>query len=203
MKNGRALTGHRRSYSHHGSQSARRGQWSGGWTTSCICGWTSERGETRGEVSVSYRLHLDDAIDRGLFRCRRCGEEKLATEMRQDYRWICKPCSSKLGNEWAARNPAASRLHKRKCWLLRGYGITLEEVGEILANQGGTCAICRKQVTDPRGFSPHVDHDHATGKVRGILCLTCNAGLGSFHDDPDLLRSAIRYLEEALARSAA
>lgn len=40
----------------------------------------------------------------------------------------------------------------------------------------------------------HIDHDHRTGKVRGILCQACNLGLGKFRDDPALIKSAIRYL---------
>ena len=63
------------------------------------------------------------------------------------------------------------------------------EADAMLVDQGGLCAIC--------GAAPaaHVDHDHATGAVRQLLCFNCNGGLGQFKDDPALLRVAARYIE--------
>lgn len=82
--------------------------------------------------------------------------------------------------------------------LLRRYGITKEEWESLLETQGNKCAICRR---GPEGFKNHarlfVDHDHATGRIRGLLCGTCNSGLGHFKDSPDLLRMAATYLEVA------
>jgi hypothetical protein len=68
------------------------------------------------------------------------------------------------------------------------YGLSAAEVEAMREAQGGVCAICR---TAP---AVHVDHDHATGKVRGMLCFNCNAALGHFRDDPILFRRAVRYL---------
>jgi hypothetical protein len=73
--------------------------------------------------------------------------------------------------------------------LKRRYGITAEEVDEMLEAQGGLCAICR---TEP---AAHVDHDHDTGEVRELLCFNCNGGLGQFKDDPEVLRAAADYVE--------
>ena len=58
----------------------------------------------------------------------------------------------------------------------------------MLAEQGGVCAICKVAP------AAHVDHDHATGAVRALLCFNCNGGLGQFKDDPDLLRAAADYV---------
>lgn len=58
----------------------------------------------------------------------------------------------------------------------------------MLAEQGGVCAICRAAP------AAHVDHDHATGAVRALLCFNCNGGLGQFRDDPDTLREAAEYV---------
>jgi len=60
----------------------------------------------------------------------------------------------------------------------------------MLEEQGGLCAICRAAP------AAHVDHDHATGKVRGLLCFNCNGGLGQFKDRIQVLEAAIGYLRE-------
>jgi hypothetical protein len=87
-------------------------------------------------------------------------------------------------NAWVRNNPE----RRRRYWLKHKYGITLERYEELLAAQGGLCAICR--APDPR----EVDHDHATGAVRGILCNHCNRGLGHFRDDAGRLKAAVAYL---------
>lgn len=85
------------------------------------------------------------------------------------------------------------------------YGITAEQYDTLLAGQGGVCAVCGHP-PNPEGVRAasrlHVDHDHATGRVRGLLCLNCNRGLGSFLDDPALLRRAADYIERHLAVAA-
>lgn len=78
--------------------------------------------------------------------------------------------------------------------LERNYGITLADYDAMLAAQDGRCAICKTDVPKGKGrFS--VDHDHVTGKVRALLCNTCNAGLGQFKDDPALVLEAAAYLQ--------
>lgn len=75
------------------------------------------------------------------------------------------------------------------------YKLTKEEYIEILYAQGGVCGIC-STVKPGRGSRLHVDHDHKTGKVRGLLCDKCNRGLGYFNDNPGILYSAYEYLCE-------
>jgi Recombination endonuclease VII len=72
--------------------------------------------------------------------------------------------------------------------LTRRYGISAARAQELIDAQGGVCAICRERAPD------HVDHDHATGQVRGMLCLPCNTGLGHFNDDVEVMAKAIDYL---------
>ncbi|HJR19738.1 MAG TPA: endonuclease VII domain-containing protein [Actinomycetota bacterium] len=76
----------------------------------------------------------------------------------------------------------------RRYHLLTKYGIDIHEVEEMIRDQRGLCAICL--TNEPN----QVDHDHATGYVRGILCGGCNAGLGQFKESSQIIRRAIDYL---------
>jgi Autographiviridae endonuclease VII len=70
--------------------------------------------------------------------------------------------------------------------------MSVSEYKGVIARQFGVCAICRREPDAGRRL--HVDHDHDTGRVRGLLCFTCNNALGDFEDDPGRLRAAIGYL---------
>lgn len=76
------------------------------------------------------------------------------------------------------------------------YGIGLDEVEDLLAAQDYKCAICRRPEDAGGGWIArlHVDHSHATGKVRGLLCMHCNTAIGKFGDDPEVLKRALYYL---------
>ena len=80
----------------------------------------------------------------------------------------------------------------RDAYYRRTFGMSADDVDAMLLAQGGGCAICGKR--PEREASLHVDHCHDTGRVRGIICLNCNQGLGQFGDDPDLLERAAAYL---------
>lgn len=71
------------------------------------------------------------------------------------------------------------------------YGITVADMDRLMSFQEGRCAICPSDIRSDF----HVDHDHATGQVRGLLCQRCNLAIGNFAEDTDLLWSAIAYLE--------
>jgi hypothetical protein len=91
---------------------------------------------------------------------------------------------------------------KARAWergIAKRFGISAETYRAILLAQGGRCAICRGQsVRGPLA----VDHDHATGQIRGLLCTLCNRGLGAFRDDPAFLQAAASYLAAAKANVA-
>lgn len=94
--------------------------------------------------------------------------------------------------EWQEKNPL-----KRKAQRIKKFGITVEEFNKMLENQKYRCAICGyDDISDPK-FFPVVDHCHTHNQVRGLLCMNCNLGLGSFRDNPDFLDTAILYLREA------
>lgn len=97
-----------------------------------------------------------------------------------------------------ANNPNARHDSKASSWK-RHYGITRDDYDQMLSDQGGVCAICgRPETKISRGALCHlsVDHDHVTGKIRGLLCSACNIGIGAFHDDTEIMARAIRYLAE-------
>lgn len=71
------------------------------------------------------------------------------------------------------------------------YGIEAAEYASLLEKQRGVCAICKKTCD---GGALCVDHDHVTGRIRGLLCKRCNSALGFFNDDEELLQRAIMYL---------
>lgn len=87
------------------------------------------------------------------------------------------------------KNP--DKYHDRN--LRHRFGITLFEYQKLLKKQRGVCWICKKK---PGRKRLAVDHDHKTGKVRGLLCAHCNQGLGLFNDSIKLLKQALRYLKE-------
>lgn len=83
--------------------------------------------------------------------------------------------------------------YERRLKLERKYGVSAEDWGGLYDRQLGRCAICLTPLSETK---VHVDHDHSTGAVRGLLCSTCNPGLGFFKDDPAVLLRAAEYLIE-------
>jgi predicted nucleic acid-binding Zn ribbon protein len=109
--------------------------------------------------------------------CRTCG---TGFELQAPGQWFCsKDC--KL-------------LYAR----LRRHRLTLEQYLGLIEAQGNRCMICQGEWRGWNGLGPHIDHNHLTGEVRGLLCGECNTGIGRFGDDPALLRRAADYLEGVL-----
>jgi hypothetical protein len=75
---------------------------------------------------------------------------------------------------------------------IRRYGLSQVEFDSLLKKQGGRCAICKTE--DWNGKGPHIDHDHKTGKVRGVLCSNCNAAVGMVKDDLKIARGLAKYI---------
>jgi hypothetical protein len=99
--------------------------------------------------------------------------------------------SSIQRKEWRIKN----KTELKNRILKKTYGISVEDYNELLELQYGCCAICgRPQSEFKRILS--VDHDHKTGKIRGLLCFSCNQALGLLHDNIQTLKKAIEYLEK-------
>lgn len=108
---------------------------------------------------------------------------------------ICGACRARRTREWNAKYKETKVLHRN---LVATFGITLEDFNAMLVLQNGVCAICGNppQNTNGRNWRLNVDHCHACGEVRMLLCSTCNNGLGCFKDNPELLLKAIGYLSK-------
>ena len=133
--------------------------------------------------------------------CKRCFQQRASARYRADP----EPMKARA-RRWQAANPerVAENLRRyqesgrkaaadRRSHLKRKFGLTVEQYDEMLAAQGGGCAICGRPPRDD--ISLHVDHDHDTGQVRGLVCFRCNNALGDFNESQALLVSAAEYLD--------
>lgn len=114
----------------------------------------------------------------------------------------CAPCTVAVrarnrGYRDGRSDSAAEESKAAVRWagIKRRYGLTQSQFEAMLCAQGNCCAICRSPLTD--GKRVHVDHDHRTDRVRGLLCIGCNSGLGKLGDSKDGLERAWRYLDAA------
>jgi len=107
----------------------------------------------------------------------------------------CKVCSNLRTTSYARSNKDKIQPLLAGYALKRRYGISVEEYEALLINQNYKCAICSiEQCPSGRNFA--VDHNHTTGKIRGLLCSNCNTSLGRMKDSKQLLQKAIEYLEK-------
>ena len=115
---------------------------------------------------------------------------------------VCRACRREQFRQWS-KTPRG-RERKRVRVMAREYNLSVEDYDALHATQGGVCAICRRpeSYVNPRNGTVQrlcVDHDHLTGKVRGLLCRDCNGGLGLYQDDSGRLRAAANYLDSSRA----
>lgn len=100
--------------------------------------------------------------------------------------------------KWRRANPERARelnrLSEKKRRLRIKFGMTLDDYNQLFEKQNNACAICLDSERGKRDW--HLDHDHTTGKVRGILCHWCNLMLGHARDSEDILEAGMRYLQE-------
>lgn len=126
------------------------------------------------------------------FRAKTCADKRAWYAVNKD-RINAETREKRAENpDWKQKQRERRRRTKRKDMLKYCYGMTVAEYEVMLAAQNGVCAICG---TRPGGKPLGVDHDHITHEVRGLLCRSCNVGLGNFKDDLRRMRRAIRYLD--------
>lgn len=152
--------------------------------------------------------------------CSKCKAEKAfdafgpRKEAPDGLRSECRTCCGKRHKKWRdanlenqrpreranaakrrQRDPEGARKNSRThAWRDQGIDITFEKFVEMRTAQQGKCAICQQEPAN--GRSLHVDHCHATGRVRALLCGRCNRGIGKLRESPAILRQAADYLEK-------
>lgn len=157
-----------------------------------------QKGRRATTCAMCGKSLADKRMD-AVFCSGRCGQnwrnEQTARKLLAKKAAVGRTCAG-CGAEVPAARKGNALYCSTKCKIRsrrhEAYGLTKEELDLLLA-QHAVCAICRSEDWGSKG--PQVDHCHTTGKVRGILCINCNNGLGRFGDDPERLRRAAAYLE--------
>jgi len=140
-------------------------------------------------------------------QCIKCGQTKLLGEFtfhkyRPDlgykksgiHKRICKACYAAQSAEWRSRPGQKAKTENLR--LIKTYGLSFDQFNELFTVQGGRCAICDRHQTElPGKARMHIDHDHETGQIRGLLCFKCNSAVGNLDDDPARMLRAVKYLE--------
>lgn len=137
-------------------------------------------------------------------KCASCHEVKPTTEFpakKNKGKWgfysYCTCCKRKKAKQYYLDNTKRCKELARNRDLKK-YGLTINQQKAMLEKQEGRCAICGKSIYlfgNSKNNTAHVDHDHSSGEVRGLLCQECNTGLGKFRDNTLFLSKAIEYLE--------
>lgn len=101
---------------------------------------------------------------------------------------------TKYRKQYYTKNKKTINQRTRRHHFMSRYGISEEEASQLVKNCHNACQICGTRLCSAN--PPHIDHNHKTGAIRGVLCRCCNSGLGLFMDNPDYLATAIRYLQK-------
>lgn len=152
--------------------------------------------------------------------CACCKEEKPYLDFhkkkksKDGYHSYCRICTAKKNKEWVQNNKEQQALscknwyskNKEKAnlsgtnWHYKtNYGISYQQFLDLATKQGNICLICKRDLTflEKKDSRAVLDHCHTTGKIRGVLCNSCNTALGKFKDSIDILQNAISYLKDS------
>jgi hypothetical protein len=144
--------------------------------------------------------------------CTGCKQEKSLTEffsrggkLSHLYKSQCKLCMQAKRQEWAEQNREQLNDWRRNNWVASGRrfrrrGATQKMYDEMYEAQKGCCALCNEP--EEKFSWLCIDHDHETGKIRGLLCPNCNRGIGLLGDDANLLKKAAEYIESSKRKKA-
>ena len=159
-------------------------------------------------IRFSDQVNSKANDDCTLFRCSVCKEQKPREQFfknkskAQGITAACKPCHQDIRRrlikegKMIDKKPHGHYKAYTQNWTLeKKYGITVEQFDEMRVKQEYRCWICHKHESE-LGKILHIDHNHATGKVRALLCMHCNHAIGSFKENVNSLENAINYLVE-------
>jgi len=161
-----------------------------------------KRGTIREDGKIFWSYHnkgkeywvTPDVFENNQSKNGKWAKENAEIHRENNKRW--NRANRKRFNENKARSAKNNPNSCRNIQLRNKFGITLDVYNKILEGQNGVCAICKDECLTGRQLA--VDHDHKTGKVRGLLCMECNIGLGKFKDSSELLSKAISYLQKTI-----
>ena len=131
-------------------------------------------------------------------KCSDCGRCKNLNQFYKDHskllgrEYRCKICSKRKSKIFRFKNPGLGKEYWKKYRLEKEFGLSIIEYNSLLRDQDSKCAICG----NPFIKTPNIDHNHETGKIRGLLCRDCNLGIGYFGDNLMLIKKAINYLKK-------
>ncbi len=137
---------------------------------------------TKKEIKELEKLESEDN------KC--CSKCKIVKPL---YDFHCHPTSRKFS---AAHCIECDQERHKESYIQHNHGITLKDYDKMLKRQNGKCKICGAKTPGGRGRF-HIDHEHKTGKIRGLLCSSCNTGLGLFKDNSEILIVAAYYLNDS------
>ena len=146
-----------------------------------------EKQKTRSKAN--YKAHPEVYAERS--KRWRANNPERCRELTQRYWESHREVIVARSREWYLQNKDRARISTRRV-KLRKYGLTEKDFQRRLVEQKGICPICQTKMSQPV-----VDHDHKTGRVRGLLCRMCNAALGQFRDSATTLARAIEYLNSS------
>lgn len=160
---------------------------------------------------IYFKTRVVEIPASGSKKCNKCFCDKQLMDFFKDkntkdgYTHTCKVCRTAAASAWNIAHPDRVRRNDkngsknspekhRNNQLRIKFGINHSNYEQMLEKQRGVCSICKSD--KPGGYGKHfnIDHDHVTGKIRGLLCSNCNTGLGLFQDRIEILQNAITYL---------
>jgi hypothetical protein len=163
-----------------------------------------DTGKRRSQCSSCYKKYdgsrllkskeLAEDITNGIKLCPRCNIKKPLSDFNKDsstthgYVVSCKVCKE------VYRKNNLEKINLQR--INKIYNLSKLEYDNLIKSQNNKCAICNKEHLDNTKNKLFIDHNHTSGKVRGLLCHHCNVALGSFYDNIDFLKNAIVYLEK-------
>lgn len=129
--------------------------------------------------------------------CRPCAAERAKKRRLND------PRAAVYAKDWSRKNKDKMRVYRRRNLLKNQYGLSIEDYEQMVEAQNGLCAVCEKEPEGGRHEVLYVDHDHATGRTRLLLCAKCNFAIGLLGDDVEVARRLVAYLQRFMLASHA